>query len=360
MKVMTTAGQLRAGLRLFRGIVNQRNTLPVLSTVRFGDGKLTGTDMDVEVSVALPSIGAMKGQAAIEWSALAALARYVDSDEELAISESDGLATVTFNGSEYRMPSLPAADFPEFSAPQGAACAIANLGLVAALRRVRFSFSDDFTRYYLNGVAILADPAGKTLVAATNGHRMALYPLDFAPEGAPGTILTADTVHYLCQHKREPDNCVFDPERHRVRFDFAGMTLSAKLIDGKYPDVFRVIPKNPKPVFSADRKRFLRILMRMREFGGSRHCPVKITGSGATLTLSAPGPDRRATETFQLADAVRTEFEAGYDAYYLISALNELRGETVTFAASDELKGTPVVITSDDDALQVVQMPMRV
>lgn len=74
MRVQTTAGQLRAGLRLFRGIIQRRNTIPVLGMVRLADGNLTGTDLDMELSVALPTIGKMEGAAAIDWFGLNTLA----------------------------------------------------------------------------------------------------------------------------------------------------------------------------------------------------------------------------------------------------------------------------------------------
>lgn len=368
MKVQTTAGQLRASLRLFRGIVQRRNTIPVLGMVRLANGRMTGTNLDMELSVAVPSIGAMEGAAAIDYFALSLLAGSVDDDEEVTVSEADQLATVKFNGSDYRMSSCAVSDFPEFGAIEGAATETGNLGLVAAMSRVRFAMSTEETRYYLNGIALI-DGKGGPMAVATDGHRMAMMPLPVMPEGAAGAIIHSNTVHWLCAGKREPDRVVFagvDNGRPRARFDFAGATFSAKLIDGTFPDILRVIPRDPRPVFSADRATMLRVLQRMRAFTPGAYHAVKLTGKGADLTLSIVDKNegREATEKIGLAGDDAKPFEAGYNPDYLISVLASLRGERVTFAVDEggdnPIAGSPCVITCDDDSLRIVQMPMRV
>jgi DNA polymerase-3 subunit beta len=300
--------QLRAGLRLFRGIIQRRNTIPVLGTVRFSDGRLTGTDLDMELSVALPTIGKMEGEAAVDWFGLGTLAGCLDPDEEVTVSEDGGLAAVTFNGSDYRMASCAVSDFPDFGAVEGPLTTTGNLGLVAAMRRIHFAVSFEETRYYLNGIALLAGPDGAVL-AATDGHRLALMPLAAMPEGATGAIIPKHAAHWLCSVKREPEACVFagvEPgsgtARPRARFEFAGMTLSAKLIDGTFPDIFQVIPRDPQPAFSIDRVRLLRVLMRMREFGAGRNRGVKLKGAEGVMTLSLvyASEGRSATETLAL------------------------------------------------------------
>lgn len=368
MRMQTTAGHLRTGLRLFRGIIDRRNTIPVLGTVRLADGKMTGTDLDMELSVALPTIGKMEGAAAIDYAGLSSLVGSLDGGEELEIAEANHSATVGFNGSEYRMASCAAADFPDFGAIDGARTATGNLGLVAAMRRVRMAISTEETRYYLNGVALVAGPDGPVL-AATNGHQLALMPLAAMPDGAAGAIVPRFVVHWLCALKREPDSVAFagvepgSDGRPRARFDFAGMTLSAKLIDGTFPDIFRVIPREPQVAFSIDRKQMLRVLMRMRDFGGGRGRGVKLAGAGNELTLSLvyAAEDRSATERLSLEGGVSAPFEVGFNVDYLVSILSELTGERVTFAPErGEFSSSPCLITSDDDSLRVVLMPMRV
>lgn len=367
MKMQTTAGQLVAGLRQFRGIIQKRNTIPVLGMVRFRGGRLTGTDLDRELSVALPTIGSMEGEAVVDYFGLTALAGCIDRDEDLTLTEAEHLATVAFNGSEYRMASCAVSDFPDFRAMEGACTASDNLGLIAAMRRVQFAVSTEETRYYLNGVALLNGPDG-AVVAATNGHRLAMMPLAAMPEGAPGSIIPRDTVHWLCANKREPEAVMFDGAEAKTaanaRFEFSGgVTLSTKLIDGTYPDIFRVIPRDPQPMLTIERGRLLRVMMRMREFGSGSGRGVKLTCDGESLTLHlvCPFNERSATEKLPVERDKAKAFEAGFNIDYLISALSELHGEDVTFAPDrGDAKSSPCLITSTDDPLRIVQMPMRV
>lgn len=359
MKVHTTAGHLRAATRLFRGIVNRCATVPVLGMVRLADGMVTGTDLGNELSVRLPTIGRMDGEAVIDFHGLSTLAGSIDADEELSITEADRTAAVTFNGSEYSMASCAVDDFPDFGPVEGERSATGNLGLVKAMRRVRFAISSEETRYYLNGVALLSDPDGKALVVATDGHRLATMPLDFMPSGAAGSIIPKRTVEWLCSGRHEPDACVFGSQTGRVRFELPGMTLSAKLIDGVFPDIFRVIPRDPRPVFTVDRATMLRALRRMGGFRAARSPGVKLANADGVLTLTLKSGDRSACERLPVVDAP-APFEVRFNINYLIDALSAVCGDRVTFAPDGGETAAPFLVTCDDDPLRVLVMPMRV
>lgn len=364
MRLETTAGQLRAALSCMVGVIERRNTIPVLGCIKIEGGEIVGTDLDMEVRVSLPTMGNVEGAAVVDWRGLLAIARTVDADETLRLAGADGRTSIAFNGSDYTLPSLPISDFPDRSAVAGEPTRAANMGLLAAMRRVQFAVLKEETRYYLNGVALLAGPDGP-LVAATDGHRLALMPLPSMPDNAAGAIVPSKLVQWLVAHKSEPEAVVFDVEHHRSSFSFPGLSVWAKLIDGAYPDIFRVIPKDPKPVFSIDRQTALRALRRLAAFSiafGRAAAGVKLEG-GETLRLSMERfSEASASETIAFATSPAIPFSAGYNVHYLIAALSRLTGDTVTFAVSegDAIAGAPVEITSDNDALRIVQMPMRV
>ena len=362
MMLQTTAAQLLTALRLFKGVIERRNTIPVLGTVRFRDGKIVGTNLDVELSVTLPSLGPMDGGACIDWFSLSALVGCIDADEHLTIAESDALASVGFTGSRYQIPSVPLDDFPSFRAVEGTETKTGNLGLVAAMRRVRFAMATEETRYYLNGVAILADADGKPMVAATDGHRLAMLPLESAPDASIGSIIPKHVVTYLAQRNTEPDSCTFGTQTKAFRVDFPGMSMSAKLIDGTYPDILRVMPRQPELLFIVNRLKLRRVVRRLAAFTCGRWNGVKFSGIGDELTLSCLRSDKSGgTEEIRLESKAAKPFEAGYNMQYLLAALDELRGEDVTFSTEHaDISGSPILITSTDDDLRIVLMPMRV
>lgn len=359
MNIETKAANLKSAMAVLSGVVERRNTIPVFGTVKMSKGKLSATNLDMEVSVSIPTIGNPKGEAAIDFFRLSALAKHIPSDETVSISETDHLASVKFNGSDYRLPSCPASDFPDFGAVTGERTAADNIGLVAAFRRVRFAISTEETRYYLNGVALI-EKDGKPYVAATDGHRLALLELPILPTGSAGSIIHHGTVSYLCSAKGEPKAVTFQTDKPRVLFEYDGLTVRARLIDGTFPDVFRVIPTETVPHLTCDRERLLSVLKRIFAFSADHWRGVKLTGNvGGSLSLSAGDSESSAAENL---DVIQCEvFEAGYNVRYLIDALQALRGETVTLAArKGEAAGAPAILTSEGDDLKVILMPMRV
>lgn len=358
MNFETTAGNLKSALSAMKGIVERRNTIPILGTVKMADGKFTATNLDMEVTVSVPATGKPKGEAAIDFFRLSALAKHIPSDEAVSINESDGLAKVKFNGSDYSLPSIPATNFPDFGSIPGERTIADNIGLVAALRRVRFAISTGETRYYLKGVALI-EKDGVAYAAATDGHRLAMLPLAVMPSGAARSIIHHETVAYLCARKGEPKAITFQSEKPRALFEYDGLSLSAKLIDGVFPDIFRVIPTTTTPHLVCDRAALLTVLRRIGAFAHDRWQGVKIAADGQSVKLSSGGLEFSASETITAIDC--KTFEAGYNMSYLIDALSALTGDTITIAAQEgAIAGAPCIISSEGDQLQTILMPMPV
>jgi DNA polymerase-3 subunit beta len=359
MRIEMTAGHLADAMKLVGRIVERRNTIPVLGAVKFADSRLIGTNLDMELSVAVPAFTMPDGSAVIDSALLAAIARHVGRDERLCISIADDQATARFNGSEYQMPFYPVGDYPDFGAVDGQASHLGNTGLVAALGRVAFAISTEETRYYLNGAAIVARD-GVSHVCATNGHLLAVLPVDGLPDAAAGSIIHSSAVKFLTGIGREPETVIFQREKPRARFDWPGMTLSAKLIDGAFPDIWRVIPQEPTPVFSLDRAVALPVLKRIRAFTRRARQIVRIEGSPSGLVVGAVVDGGSARETLALTEAPAEPFVVGYNIDYLITCLSAFSDDVVTFSAHGGLPGNPALMTCADDPLCIVLMPGRV
>lgn len=358
VQIETTAGNLKSALAALGGIIERRSTIPVLSTVRIGGGTIEATNLDIHAKVALPTIGKTKGKAAIDYHGLAALARLTPADEHVSINDDDGLATVAFNGSEYRLASLPVSDFPDAGKAAGTRSLTGNMGIVAAMRRVMFAISTEEIRYYLNGVAFMQDADGETCVCATDGHRLAYVPIPAAPNGCAGKIVPRQVVAFLAARKAEPVAITFDTDKPAAHFEFDGLSVFAKLIDGTYPDIWRVIPKEPSPRLTVHRDVTLAALRRIAEFSSDRWRGVKLSAAGDTLTLTAGSGERSAKEIVP-AELQGEPFECGYNVRYLIEALSRFGGD-VTLACSGNIAGEPAALSAVNDSLRVVMMPMRV
>lgn len=360
MKLETTASNLHSALKCLRAVVERRSTIPILGAVKFQGGKVTGTNLDIDAEVAIPTIGQQDGEAVIDYSGITTLAGLIDADEHVSLDEAEGLATVAFNGSQYKLASYPTNDFPSMAAPEGEAWLTGNAGLVAAMKQVKFAVSTEETRYYLNGVCIIREPDAGVVVAATDGHRLAMAPIEAAPDVALGKIFPSRLVNYITARKGEPKAVTIDVAKPKAKIEYDGLVLTAKLIDGTYPDIFRVVPKDAVPYFTVNRSVILPALRRVLAFSQEAYREVKISGGTDGLTLDAKYGERVARE--RIPCTMHSEpFEVGYNVRYLIEAFEAFAGETVTLACTPGLiSGNPAIMTGDNDGLRVVIMPMRV
>lgn len=364
MTIETTGGALRAALRLLGGIVERRSTTPILEAVRFRDGTVTGTDLDTELSVALPVAG--DGDVVLDMRGMARLAAFIPPEEAVRIGDGPDGATLAFNGSAYRMPRFDPAEFPTFPPVEGPVTAMSNLGLVAAMRRIAFAASTEATRYHLNGVALIAGPEGDALAVATNGHMLAMARLPVMPEVGAGTIIPNKVAALLIRAGAEPERATFNAEACRIAIDLPGAKIAAKTIDGTYPDIWRAIPRDPVPVFSLDRVKALAVLKRLRSFVVRSFGIVRLSaGPGARfVSVEWDRGDYGGCEALPVVDAPAVAFECGYNIHDLIAILSRFTGETVTFAASGSLASNPLASNpahlTAGDGLTVVLMPARV
>lgn len=360
----TTQTALHSALSAVTTIVERRNTIPILGAVRFADGKITGTNLDIEVTATLGLSGAMESPFTVENRQLARLVRHIPQDDEITVS-SDGKigAKLTFNGSAYSIIGYPATDFPDFkTADFGPDQSIHNAGIIAAMKRVRFAVSNEETRYYLNGV-YFGSYNDTPVIVATDGHRLAMQTIAFAPDALAGLIMPRGLVDYLISRKIEP-NSVAGAQAEKgapsVRLDYDGLTVKGRTVDGTFPDFTRVIPKAPTKRATFDRLKLLTVLRRIMVMSNERRRTVKLSFGASALTLSVSNPDwGNGFETFT---GFTGHFEGGYDvgfnARYLIDALSNFTADEVLLAQDDA--GSPAVLSAENDTLLTVLMPMRV
>lgn len=364
----TTATALRNAVNAVKPIVERRNTIPILGSILIESGYVRSTNLDMEVRAAFGMADKVKKPFAVDCHQLARLAPHIDDDETITVTDGENLASITFNGSEYRLVQYNGSDFPDFDdLDYGAGEATGNAGILAAMRQVRFAVSNEETRYYLNGIC-LSTYLGKPCVVATDGHRAAIAEIPFLPSGANNSIVPRDLVDYLLSRKAEPERIALvevQGKAGRIKVDFPGLSVKGKLIDGTYPDFTRVVPKDAKPVMTFDRAKMLKTLRRMMAFAAQRGMygrPVKMTfatdRSGVDLEIR-DADDGKGREVFS-ACAIEPQFggfAVGFNAQYLIDVLSAFTGETISMREDDAV--SPAVFTSLDDALTVVLMPMQ-
>ncbi len=351
MKLETTARILKSALTVVGRVVDKRNTIPILNMVKFADGAVTGTDLDNEVSVKLPSSG-FEGAACLPLHLLARLVSHLAPDEIVRISTTDKGATISFSTGRYDVPTIDVDDFPEFTMAEAAPIVLDGERLKKAVTFVSSFISKDETRYYLNGVHISEDAA-----VATDGHRLGWHPLDFDGGAFGKAILSKRLVDTLIASPA-PKSALLG--NGKVSFEMEGMSVRSKLIDGTYPDYRRVIPTMSENAarLAVDRRALLKLMARVSAMGAVRFgSGVTLAWDDARMAVAAKfdGGDGTARETLAVLQP-STGGTSTYNSHYLAAAMRCLRSEVVTMFCEDG-RG-PSVWRGDDESF-VVLMPMR-
>lgn len=361
MKIETTAGMLAKACKVLQRVALKRGvTAPVLEMAKFSEGRMTVSDLDRTMSVALPN-SSFIGETCLPFWPLKRLVDAMDHDAALTIQTRDagGVSIVTAAG-QYVLPSLPATDFPEERKwPKVEPISCAEADDLAPLRRAmafaRPFASNEETRYYLNGVCL----AGHAVVA-TDGHRLAVSedvlsaPIANAiiPNAAVKAALDMPVWERLALHRNDAG------EPRLMVFEGGGVLLSVSLIDGTFPDFRRVVPQGLDSFVSFDRIAALRVLRRLQALAGPR-LGVSLLSDGDKLALGCVGLGDESG--YEEIDARGEAFRSCFNREYLIELLQSTTGDLVSLAfKTDGRQGfEPTVIRGDDDKRFLVSMPLR-
>ncbi|MEJ5026343.1 DNA polymerase III subunit beta [Brucella anthropi] len=345
MRVSIDRSQLAHALATVNRAIESRNSIPILANVLLGveDGqlRLTGTDLDVEITTSLPVLDCQPGSVTVPGKMLADIAKRAMGDVTLALDE--GRLTVASGRSRYKLDVLPAEDFPSFSA--GKFDTMLELDLAALVAPCVHCISTEETRYYLNGVYLHAVD-GRLVAVATDGHRL-MRNVGPAGDLDYGVILPRNLVGLL------PKGTVtVELSQNKVRVTSGSTVITSKLIDGTFPDYVRVIPTGNSNVLNVDRQALMKAVERVAAVADDKSRAVKFAVSDVLRLMLAD----------KASDEVSIEFEGepleiGFNARYVNDMLGALDEPNVRFALGDA--GSPAVVKGEGEWTGVL-MPMRV
>lgn len=360
MKLVTTAQQLRSALNLFRNIIEPRNTYPVLGTVLFDGARVSGTNLDMELVVTLVASEA-SGNAAIDYRSLSRLVALIPSDDTVTILGGKDSASILFSSGRYDLPCCDPDAYPDLKwSGQGALEGILASGLRDALAFAAPAIGSEETRYYLCGVSFQRDRKGTSLVVATNGHQLAAIPFS-TNRWIDGKILPRRTVSALLKLV-EPLRVERLPSEAHIRFAWAGMTLTTKLIEGTFPDWQRVVPSfEGMPFVTFDRKELVTALFRVGAIGARRQGPCATLAYDALgATISAVHADFGTGREFlskAVVANVGAERTVSFRSDYMLTLLRNFAGhDRVRLDVIDA--SSPMRLSTGGEAYTVL-MPMR-
>jgi DNA polymerase-3 subunit beta len=336
-------------------VVESRNTIPILAnilltTAEDGTVSVTGTDLDIRITATGKATVDAAGSVTVDAKRLEDIVRKLPAGAEIAAALDGNVLVVKSGRSRFKLPTLPASDFPDISA--GTFDATFDVELSALLKPVQYSMSDESTRFYLCGV-YMHTVDGKLRAVATNGHTLAQHDVAL-PEGAdamPGVIVPRKAVPLV------PQGVVsVSVSANKIRLVADGVEVVSKLVDGTFPDYQRVIPAGNDNVATVDRAGLAAANDRVATVQSERGRAVKFAFAPGAVTLSARNEGNEASDELE-ADYEGEPIEIGFQSGYVRETLAAFGGVTVDIAMCDS--GTPALIR-DGGPLLCLIMPMRV
>jgi DNA polymerase-3 subunit beta len=353
-------------LQAVSGIVERRQTLPILANVLFEHkgNTLTTIATDLELQISAKVEVADSGDQAITVAArkLQDLLRALPDTSSVSIDAKDGKMAVKAGKSRFSLQTLPAADYPRLtmSQEQLQSFSLPQKLLKATLRLVEFAMAQQDIRFYLNGMLFVLEK-DQLVCVATDGHRLsyAVMPVEgnFAKQEI---IVPRKTVIELSKLLADTDEPIsIDILANQVRFSFGNIELTSKVIDGKFPDYNRVIPTSHTKLVTIDRLLLLHTLQRAAILSNERFRGVRVGLAPGVLKIACTNNEQEEAE-----EEIEVAYEGGvidigFNINYMLDALATLSSNEITLALQDSSASVLFTVPGRTDFKYVV-MPMRI
>ena len=297
--------------------------------------------------------------------------RSMPADQIVTLTANQNKLTLQGGKSRFTLQTLPADDFPlvQEAADFGPAFSVPQKALKGLINQVHFAMAVHDIRYYLNGILFVAEGKSLTLVA-TDGHRLALAQATLDVEiPKQEVILPRKTVLELQRLlKDEKDGKAGeDPggmiemrfAGNQAKFSFSGVEFVTKLVEGKFPDYNRVIPKNHKNVVTLGRVPFLSSLQRAAILTSEKFKGVRVNIEPGTLRIASSNAEQEEAKEELEIDYAGDSIEIGFNVTYLIDALSNMSVEMITLELQDT-NSSALITVPEQAGFKYVVMPMRI
>ena len=358
-------------LQAVAGIVERRHTLPILANVllRKTGSQIEFTTSDLEIQVRTAAeLGGDTANFATTVGArkLIDILRALPADQMVTLTANQSKLTLQAGKSRFTLQTLPGDDFPlvQEAADFGPMFSVPQKALKTLVNQVHFAMAVHDIRYYLNGILFVAEGKNLTLVA-TDGHRLALAQATLEVEiPKQEVILPRKTVlelQRLLKDDKDAENAPIEMRfaGNQAKFSFSGMEFVTKLVEGKFPDYNRVIPKNHKNIITLGRAPLLASLQRAAILTSEKFKGVRVNIEPGTLRIASSNAEQEEAKEELEIDYSGDNIEIGFNVTYLMDALANMSVDMVKLELQDN--NSSVLITVPEQAgFKYVVMPMRI
>ncbi len=353
-------------LQIVNGIVERKQTLPILSNVliekKSDHIRFTSTDLEIQISTLIAIEPHTDAAAAmtVAGKKLQEILRILPEASQISIEVADSKALVKANKSRFSVQTLPAEDFPLLNNMLNNASKItlSQGKLKSLLHSVQYAMAQQDVRYYLNGVLLIVEQ-NKLKAVATDGHRLAYNFTEIEGDYAKQDIIVPRKaileLYKLLNDNEELIDVEFSPQQ--IKFTFSDITLMSKVIDGRFPDYERVIPTY-KNHLNLNRVQLQQALQRVAILSNEKFRGVRLVLTDLNLSIISSNSEQEEAQEDVETDYTGNALDIGFNVNYLMDGLNNVNDESIVFSFGD--MNSSVLLTTPSNAnFRYVVMPMR-
>ncbi|HDR1003120.1 DNA polymerase III subunit beta [Pasteurella multocida] len=365
MQFIVSRENLLKPLQQVCGVLSSRPNIPVLNNVllqiRGERLVITGTDLEVELSTETALLRTdVQGSFTIPAKKFLDICRSLPEEAEISVNFEEDRAIVKSGRSKFNLSTLPAEEYPNLTDWQSEVdFTLEQSTLRRLIEATQFSMANQDARYFLNGMKF--ETEGNLLrTVATDGHRLAVCTIALEQDlQTHSVILPRKGVLELVRLLENTDL----PARlqigtNNLRIDLGNIIFTSKLIDGRFPDYRRVLPRNATRILEAEWDVLKQAFVRAAILSNERFRSVRLQLSENQLKITATNPEQEVAEEIIDVSYVGEEMEVGFNVSYILDVLNALKCQRVRMRLTDA-SSSCLIEDCDDASAEYVIMPMR-
>jgi DNA polymerase-3 subunit beta len=368
MELVVRKNDLLKELSLLQGIVERKNTIPILANVLLdaaGDSvSLLATDLDVGLRSRCAAVVGKPGVLTLPAKKLFEIVSALPETEIRIEEDKNGRhVTIAADRFESRMQTLPASEFP--TPPDDAGTEPASLPGAVVKRMIaqtKFAITSEDTRYFLNGAQLVLQPDSMSMVA-TDGHRLAFVRMHQSPgKGAPmEVLLPRKTLNEITRLLDGVETIEFSQGENHLFFRAGTRLLISRKIDANFPAYERVIPKSNDKHIDFDRDRLSSAVRRVRLLSNERSKAVKFVLGHDQVEITSSTPELGEAHEVLPVDYGGDSMQICFNADYVDNFLSVVETEQVQLEFKDEMSQAVMKpVGAEGYDYTYVIMPMRI
>jgi DNA polymerase III subunit beta len=371
MELVVRKNDLLRELQLFQGIVERKNTIPILANVLIDakgtELRLLATDLEVALRSTCAATVTKGGTITVPAKKFYEIVKSLP-ETDIRISEDKGSVKVAADRFDSKMQTLPKDDFPALpEAGASPAVTLPGATIKEMIAKTQFAITGEDTRFFLNGALLVLAPTEMTLVA-TDGHRLALVSAKYGDKAKKKdaeetrVILPKKTLGELSRLlAEEPGDVTYERSENHLFFQVGGRTLISRMIDGQFPAYERVIPKGNDKHIEFERDRLTNAIKRVALLSNERSRAVKIQIDKGKVEVTSSSPELGEAHEILPVDYTGGAMQISFNAQYVLDFLAAVGTDVVALELKDEVSQAVMQpVGAEGYDYTYVIMPMRV